>query len=109
MGDAVADHSRIQTEYANFKSINTAGVKMKETTDTLKTMRPPTQPHADIALARKSIVKAAATNLHVIQLSLFTILLALLEYLLLPAEYAHGVAFLTLCVGTSAGIYLATL
>jgi hypothetical protein len=49
-----------------------------------------------------------APSLTVIQTVLFTILLALVEFLVVPAEYASYLVFLTLCVGASAGIYLST-
>lgn len=102
MGDAVvSEHSKIQGEYAAFI--------VKDTANSLKPFRPPTQPASDIEKERKSVLQAAAKNLHVIQLAFFTILLTLLEYLLLPAEYAHPLGFLTLCVGTAVGIYLARL
>jgi hypothetical protein len=42
----------------------------------------------------------------VIQTVLFTILIALVEFLVIPAPYASYVVFLTLCVGAAAGIYL---
>ena len=44
----------------------------------------------------------------VIQTALFTILLALIAFLIIPGQYASGVVFLILCVGTSVGIYLST-
>jgi hypothetical protein len=101
MGDTVTQHSKIQGDYAAFV--------VKDTADSLTPLRPPTQPSSDIEKERKSVLEAAAKNLHVIQLAFFTILLTLLEYLMLPAEYAHPLGFLTLCVGTAVGIYLARL
>jgi hypothetical protein len=101
MASTVSDHSKITGDYAAFV--------VKNTSDLLKPHRPPTQPVSDLADMRRSILTATAKNLHLIQVALFTILLALLTYLLIPVDYAHGIAFLTLCVGTSIGIYLARL
>jgi hypothetical protein len=97
----VAEHSKIQGQYAAFA--------VKSTSDALKPLRPPTQPASDIEAVRKSILATAAKNLHLIQVALTTILIALLIYVLVPAPYAHGIAFLTLCVGTAIGIYLTKL
>ena len=97
----VSEHSKIQGQYAAFA--------VKSTADSLKPLRPPTQPSSDIEAVRKSILKAAAKNLHLIQVALTTILISLLVYVLIPAPYAHGIAFLTLCVGTAIGIYLTKL
>ena len=101
MESNVSEHSKIQSNYAAFV--------VKDTSNALKPHRPPTQPTSDIEKERKSVLSMAAMNLHVIQLALLTIFLTLLEYLLLPAEYAHPLGFMTLCVGAAVGIYLAKL
>jgi capsular polysaccharide biosynthesis protein len=45
-------------------------------------------------------------NLAVIQAVLLTIFVALVEFLIIPPQYASYVVFITLCVGAAAGIYL---
>jgi hypothetical protein len=106
---SVTEYEKIQTEYASFKPTADAARKLKEVSTSLTPHRPPTQPASDIEKERKTILEGLSKNLHVIQLALGVLLLTLIEYLVLPAQYAHGVAFLTLCVGTAVGIYLATI
>ena len=77
-----------------------------EAIETLKPLRPPTQPHVDIETARLDIKTLEGLDLRVLQICLFFVVIAFLEYLLLPSSVVHGVAFLTLCVGFSAAIYL---
>ena len=77
-----------------------------ETIEVLKPLRPPTQPHVDISNARLDIRSLEAINLRIIQICLLFVLIALLEYFILPSSIVHGVAFLTLCVGFGAAIYL---
>jgi hypothetical protein len=72
----------------------------------LQPLRPRTQPYADIESARLDIKKLEAIDMRPIQICLFFIVLALLEYLFLPPSVVHGVAFMTLCVGLSLAIYL---
>jgi len=77
-----------------------------EAIETLKPFRPPTQPNVDIETAKLDIKKLEGLNLRIIQICLFFVVIALLEYFLLPTSIVHGVAFLTLCVGFSLAIYL---
>lgn len=81
-----------------------ASTKMKELERTLKA-RSPVQPN-EIPNLRSQILKTP--SLAVIQTALFTILLALVEFLVLPGEVASYLVFLTLCMGASTGIYLST-
>jgi len=102
---AAREHERIKSEYAGFSAVSDAGKKIKETSDRLRMPRPPVQPNP-IKLEREKILKQP--SMAVIQTALFTILLALIAFLLVPGQYASGVVFMILCVGTSAGIYLTT-
>jgi hypothetical protein len=72
----------------------------------LKPLRPPTQPHVDIETAKLDIKNLVAMDIRTIQICLFFVVLAVLEYFFLPSSIVHGVAFFTLCVGFSLAIYL---
>ena len=72
----------------------------------LKPLRPPTQPNVDIETAKLDIKNMVAMDIRTIQICLFFVVLAVLEYFFLPSSIVHGVAFFTLCVGFSLAIYL---
>jgi hypothetical protein len=95
--------SRIASEYAGFSAVSDATQRIKNTSDTLREPRPPVQPNAIQSETRKIL---NPLKMSVIQTALFTILLALAELLVVPAQYAQGLIFLTLCVGAAVGIYL---
>ena len=99
------EYERIKSEYAGFSAVSDAGKKIKQASDRMRLPRPPVQPNP-IKQEREKILRQP--NMAVIQTALFTILLALIAFLLIPAQYASGLAFLILCVGTSTGIYLST-
>jgi len=75
----------------------------------LRPFRPPTQPTEDIMNAKLSIKNLLAKDVRTIQICLFFVVIALLEYLVLPASVVHGIAFFTLCVGFSIAIYLSSI
>jgi hypothetical protein len=102
---ATREYERIKSEYAGFSAVSDAGKKIKQASDKMKLPRPPVQPNP-IKQEREKILNQPSMS--VIQTALFTILLALIAFLLIPAQYASGLAFLILCVGTSTGIYLST-
>jgi hypothetical protein len=79
---------------------------IRDVNQSLKPLRPPTAPDSDILKEQDKIHNILARNLLVIQIALFTIFLAFLNYLLVPIKYAHYVAFLTLSVGIAVGIFL---
>jgi hypothetical protein len=97
--DVVAHHETI-------RSTNGLAGAYTEAIETLKPLRPPTQPHEDIMLAKLSIRELSEQDVRALQICLFFVIIALFEYLLLPASFVHGVAFFTLCVGFSLAIYL---
>jgi hypothetical protein len=101
--DQVAQHEAIQTEFAAYTG---AKQEIKKTIDALKPLRPPTAPASDLAIERQSILAIVSKNLRVVQIALLTVLICLLEYVVLPAPFVHGLAFLTMCVGIGVGIYL---
>jgi hypothetical protein len=98
------DYEKIKSQYATYSMETDVSAKMKEVERTLKA-RPPVQPN-EIQSLRSEILKPR--SLAVIQTVLFTILLALIEFLVLPGEVASYLVFLTLCMGASTGIYLST-
>jgi len=102
---ATREYERIKSEYAGFSAVSDAGKKIKQASDRMRLPRPPVQPNP-IKQEREKILNQP--SMAVIQTALFTILLALIAFLLIPAQYASGLAFLILCVGTSTGIYLST-
>jgi hypothetical protein len=84
----------------------TVASKFRQVIDSLKPFRPPTAPSSDLEKERREITDAQKTSLFYIQLALFIVVLALLGYVLLPVDVAHGSAFLLLCVGISLGFFL---
>ena len=99
-----ASYETIKSQYAGYAAESDASTRIKEIADSLKGRH--VQP-VPIEETRSAILKQPP-SMAVIQTILFTILLAMVEFLVLPSAYASHVAFLTLCVGASAGIYLST-
>jgi hypothetical protein len=97
--DVQANHGRIQSS-AGLTNAYTEAI------DTLKPFRPPTQPKVDIMNERLSIKEISAKDIRILQICLFFVVICLLEYTLFSAESAHGIAFITMCVGLSLAIYL---
>lgn len=106
-----ATQSAVQTNevaaaHEKLKSSNQLADVYSEAIDTLKPLRPPTQPHLDIMNAKLEIGKISKENIQVLQVCLFFIVIALFEYVILPSSIVHGIAFFTMCVGLSIAIYL---
>jgi hypothetical protein len=101
----MAEYESIKSQYAGYAAEADASNKIKKVSDSLKVPRPHVQPNP-VPTDRSKILKPL--NMAVIQTALFTILLTLVEFMTIPPAYAMYVVFLTLCVGTSAGIYLST-
>ena len=99
------EYETVKSQYAGYAAQSDAGDKIKAVTDSIKNPRPPVQPTPINEVKRKIL---NPLDMSVIQTILFTILLALVEYLMVPQAYAQYLVFLTLCVGASAGIYLST-
>ena len=99
------EHETLQSQFAGYSVQSDASKKIKAVSDSLKVPRPPVQPNP-IVNERTKILKPL--NFSVIQTVLFTILIALVEFLVIPPQYASYVVFITLCVGASAGIYLSS-
>lgn len=101
---ATRNYETIKSQYAGYSVESDVSAKMKEVSDSLRVRHVQPVPLNDGI--REKILNTRSMS--VIQSALFTILLALVEFLVLPGEYASYVVFLTLCVGASAGIYLTT-
>jgi hypothetical protein len=103
MGVIEEQHGAIRTEYAAFNAANQVSNQLKATSDAIKPIRSKTQP---VELPEAKIV--TVKNLQVIQVALFSVLLALVGFLVVPSPYAAIAGFFALCVGASVGIYLST-
>ena len=97
------DYDTIKSQHAGYAVESDVSTRMKEVAHSLKTRHVQPVPIKEI---RKEILNPRSMS--VIQTALFTILLALVEFLVVPGQYASYAVFLTLCVGTSVGIYLTT-
>uniref|UniRef100_A0A6C0J2P1 Uncharacterized protein n=1 Tax=viral metagenome TaxID=1070528 RepID=A0A6C0J2P1_9ZZZZ len=95
----IADHEIIQSQSAAIDELNTA-------INNLKPIRPPTQPHEDIEIQKQKIRMIDNSDMLLVQIAIFVVFLCLVEYIVLSAPYSHYTAFLTLCIGIAAGIYL---
>lgn len=100
------EYYRIQGEYANFNEYRKDAAKIKQVSDSLKPMRPPTAPSSEIETERRKIIDAQTTQFLFIQIALALLVAALVGYMILPAQYAHGIAFLLLSVAISFGFFL---
>jgi len=98
-----AEYATIKSQYATYALESDVSTRLKKVSDSLKKRHVQPVPIDEI---RTQILHPI--SLSVIQTALFTILLALIELLVMPKEYASYLVFLTLCVGASAGIYLST-
>jgi hypothetical protein len=99
------EYSKIQSDYATYSPESQIATEYKEATDDLKPLRPPTAPAQDIQKIRREILDPQPSVLF-LQIALFLVFLGMLMYVFLPAEYAHMITFLLLCVGISIGFFL---
>jgi len=99
------DYETIKSQFAGYSAETDSSKKIKAVSDSIKVPRPPVQPNP-IVNERTKILNPL--NFSVIQSVLFTILIALVEFLVIPPAYASYVVFITLCVGASVGIYLSS-
>lgn len=101
----INEYNRIQSEYANYSSASAVANNIKQVTDSLKPMRPPVA-GSEVATERTKLLQRSEPNMLVIQIALAVVVLSLLTYIIVPAEYAHMLAFLLLSVGVAVGIFL---
>lgn len=102
----VQEYGRIQSDYAMYSAGNETVDTLKSITESLKPFRPPTSPSSDLEKERKGILDSQTINVFYVQIALFLVVLALVGYVVLPVDIAHGVAFLLLSVGISLGFFL---
>jgi len=101
--DIAREYETLRSQHAGFSAQSDAGKNIKSVSDSIKIPRPPVQPNP-IVNEREKILKPLKFS--VIQAVLFTIILAMVEFLVIPPPYASYVVFITLCVGAAVGIYL---
>jgi hypothetical protein len=99
------EYESLKSQYAGYSAESDSSKKIKAVSDSLKVPRSPVQPHP-IVNERNKILKPL--NFAVIQVVLLTIIVSLVEFLVIPPQYASYVVFITLCVGAAAGIYLSS-
>lgn len=104
--DLTHQYGRIQSEYASFNGEAQNVNRVKEVADSLKPFRPPTSPASDLEAERRKITEFQARSLLFIQVALAIVVLVLVSYLIMPADYANAIAFLLLCVAISFGFFL---
>lgn len=105
-GEQASEYTRIQGEYAGYTSAAGTTKIIKEVSDSLRPFRPPTAPADDIERERKAIAATTKTNLLVIQIALFVVVLVLLTYVIVPGNAAHMIAFLLIVVGIASAFFL---
>ena len=83
-----------------------AATRMKQVTDSIRRPRQPVAPRKDIDEERQRIMSITEKRVQLLQVALITVLVCMVVYIVLPIGIAHGVAFLTACVGVAVGIFL---
>jgi hypothetical protein len=101
-----SSYDRIQSEYAAFNQYTENVKSVKDVTQSLRPLRPPTAPSSDLEIERQKILALQAPHFLFIQIVLGLLVTALVSYVVLPAEYAHGIAFLLLSMAISFGFFL---
>lgn len=103
----VNEYSRIQSEYATYSAAGAVANTIKSVTESIRIPRPPVAGSAkDIETERKKLLESSKPDMLIIQIALAVVVLCLLVYVIIPAEYAHILAFLLLSVGVAVGIFL---
>ena len=100
------EYSRIQSEYAAFKTTSDAAKDIRDVKDSLKQFRPPTAPSSDLETERQAILAIQNRNLYFVQIALFLVVMAMISYMVLPLETANTSALALLCVGIAMGFFL---
>lgn len=102
------DYEAVRSRYSTYNNIQAATEELKDTIDILKPRRGPTAPdlQSDMEVERRNIMDTVSQKLVMVQVALVTILLCVVQYIVLPNEYAHKVAFITASVGLGVGIFL---
>jgi hypothetical protein len=103
-----SEYETIKSQYSAYNNVHEATGKIKDTIEVLKPFRGPTAPDmsSSMEIERRNIMDAVSQKLIMIQVALVTILICVIEYIVLPNEYAHKVAFITAAIGLGVGIFL---
>jgi hypothetical protein len=101
-----SQYNQIQSEHANYRSAHDVKSLLDETEQSLRALRPPVAPAADLEKERRAITLESRQNMLLVQFSLFLIVLSFIAYITLSREVAHGITFLLLCVGIATGFFL---
>jgi len=104
--ESVQKYGSLRSQYASYNAAREAGNAIAAVTQTLKPMRPPTAPADDIQKEKRALSESSAPNFLLFQVALVVLLICLLIYLFVPAQYAHGIVVLVLSVGIAVGIFL---
>jgi hypothetical protein len=82
---------------------------MDEATDRLRRGRPRLTPEEDPRVAvRKVQAMDLGYSLRVVQIALATVLVCLVVFLVLPASWAGGIAFVVVCTGVLMAVSFST-
>ena len=82
---------------------------MDEATDRLRRGRPRLTPEEDPRVAvRKVQAMDLGYSLRVVQIALATVLVCLVIFLVLPASWASGIAFVVVCTGVLMAVSFST-
>ena len=100
----INEYNRIQSEYASYSSAGATAYAIKEVKDSLPSFKPPVA--GSVEIERRNMLESSKPSMLVIQVALVVVALCLLVYVLVPAQYAHIIAFLLLSVGIAVGIFL---
>ena len=115
---AGADATRIDAQVDSVGKMHQSSRLLRQTSDMIddvmnmtgKPRTPPEgTPDSKSMKNRQEILKIQAMHLYVIQAALFTLLMCILAYFVLPAEVAHLVVILILATGIASAIYLSKL
>lgn len=101
--DIDAQYGQIKSSYAGFDAIASVSNQIKQISDTIAPVQPPRSPTQPVTIEQKPV-----PDIRIIQIALFTILIAFIELAVLPQPFADPIVFLTLCVGIASGFYLST-
>lgn len=103
---SVQPHTNTQGRTAGFPSTAAVAKGLQEINQSLKPFRPPTAPSSDLEKERKAILSVTQKDMFFIQVALFLVVVSMLGYIVLPTDYAHGIALLLLTVAISLGFFL---
>jgi hypothetical protein len=95
-----------ESQFAGYNIMTRAADTIKSVTDSIRRPRQPVAPRKDIDEERRRILSIVEKRVQLLQVALITVLICLVIYFVLPTRLAHGVAFLTACVGSAVGIFL---